>query len=414
MKIHPMVKSTCALAVMGALGSAVLAFPAAAQTLPISSAQRATANDVAQKGVPLSALADNAPDRYTVKTGDTLWAISTLYLKSPWRWPELWGMNLQEINNPHRIYPGQVLQLERGLDGARLRVVNDSGGAGGTAGGNMTTSDVAHISPRIRSTSLLAAPLPTIDAGAIEAFLAEPLIVDAAAFEQAPRIVSGREGRQVLTSGDRAYAIGPNNAPLLDDQPAEKRFRVYGAAKPLRHPDTQAILGYEASFEGTATLIKGETRSGSTDSDGKVKDLVAIAAAIDLTSTTTEVNMGDRLLPALPFQLQTYVPHAPASQTESRVVSIYGTAVTNAAQNQVVAISGGSADGVDVGTVFAIQKNGVRVTNSKVQQSGIEIRLPAERIGLLLVFRTFEHLSYGLILEISAGVSVGDRLVSPR
>jgi len=413
---HLMAKSTRALAILGALGSIsgalLLTAAASAQTLTVTSAERATANSVAHTGVPLAALATDAPDHYDVQAGDTLWAIAKLYLKSPWRWPELWGMNLQEVADPHRIYPGQTLVLERSDGRARLRIASNEP-SDSFGNGSATDTQTVRISPKIRSTSLLAAALPTLRSSAIEPFLAEPLIVDTTEFELAPQIVAGKQSRQVMSSGDRIYAVGPTNAPVLDDQRTEKHFRIYGTAVPLRHPDTNLILGYEASFEGTATLIKGERHSNATDADGKITTTI-IAASLDITASKGEINIGDRLLPELPFQIQTYTPHAPAHPIKSRVISVYGTAVTNAAQNQVVAISSGTLDGVDVGTVLAILKNGVPVPlDGSDKPKGLEIRLPDERIGLLMVFRTFSHLSYGLILEITDGVTVGDRLVSP-
>ena len=429
---HRMAKSTRALALLGALSTVSGAWllpwaTATAQTFPVTAAERATADSVAQAGVPLSALADNAPDHYVVQTGDTLWAISKLYLKTPWRWTELWGMNRADIANPHRIYPGQTLILVRGGERASLRMGNQGSdnaadGANANANDNPSTTDIVRLSPRTRSTSLLAGPLPALRSSAIEPFLAEPLIIEPNELEAAPQIVAGKLSRQVMSSDDRIYAIGPIGAPLLDEQPREKHFRIYGAAVPLRHPDTNEVLGYEASFEGTATLVKGEHHSTATDAEGKVTDTI-VAASLDITASKGEINLGDRLLPEIPFQIQTYTPHAPAQQIESRVVSVYGTAVTNAAQNQVVSIIGGTLDGIDVGTVLAILKNGVQVppngngngngNSGSNQNKNVQIMLPDERIGLLMVFRTFSHLSYGLILEITDGVTVGDRLVSP-
>ena len=407
MTTHLMAKSTRALLTLSALGGALVLTPAWSQQFPITPAQRATATQVAAKGVPLADLAPNAPDRYTIKSGDTLWAISHMYLKSPWRWPELWGMNLNDIQNPHRIYPGQVLILERGPNGATLRLRDGDGMSAmdGAPGGTV------RLSPHTRVSALNGGPLPTLNPAVIEPFLAEPLIVDVAEYENAPRIVAGRAGRLMLSSGDRAYAQGPTNAPILDDQQTLKKFRIYGTAKPLKSLDTGALLGYEAAYVGTATLAKGEERPVAMDEKGKPIESV-VAAAIDITSAKQEARIGNRLLPVQGLQIQTYAPHAPTAPVRSRIISVYGDAVANAAQNQVVAISSGANEGVDVGTVLAILKNGQELPK-RDGENGPTVRLPDERIGLLMVFRTFEHLSYGLILEIVDGVAVGDRLVSP-
>jgi nucleoid-associated protein YgaU len=405
MTIYLMAKSKVALAALAAFSSALLIPPAFAQDFPISGTQQATAKEVAQKGVPLSELAADAPERYTIKSGDTLWAISKLYLKSPWRWPELWGMNLDQIKNPHRIYPGQVLLLIRSNGRATLSLEGDS---------SLVPSDLptVRVSPRNRIEALADNALPTLRPSAIEPFLAEPIIVDAAEFAAAPRIVSAQEGRVLLTRGDRAYARGEAGSPLLDDQAKEKIFRVFRAAKPLKDPESAQVLGYEAVYAGKAKLMGNETTSEETDKDGKVTTAI-VPARIDIISAKEEIRVGDRLLPEPPRQVKAYTPHAPQGKVNGRIVSIYGSAVENAAQNQVVVINKGTLDGMDSGTVLVILKNGGRIVDKQDETRPL-LKLPDERNGLAMVFRTFERLSYALILEITDGVRVGDRLESPR
>jgi hypothetical protein len=406
MTIYLMAKSKVALAALATAG-ACLATPGWAQNFPITDAQQATAQVVAQKGVPLSALADNAPDSYTVKTGDTLWDISKLFLKSPWRWPELWGMNMEQIKNPHRIYPGQVLHLERNNGTATMRL-------GDGNGGTVMADDVntVRLSPRNRINQLNDSGLPTLKPSVIEPFLAEPIIIDAAAFAAAPRIVSAQEGRVLLTRGDRAYARGPSGEPLVDDGSKEKLFRVFRTATPLKDPDTGAVLGYEAVYAGRAKLQSSETTAEEVDADGKSSTAI-VPARIDIVSAKEEIRVGDRLLPEPPRQLSSYTPHAPQGPVNGRIVSVYGSAVENAAQNQVVVINKGTADGVDAGTVLAILKNGPRIIDKQDPTRPL-LKLPDERNGLAMVFRTFDRLSYALILDITDGVRVGDRLAPPR
>ena len=399
-----MAKSTVAmakLAALTALASAFVSAPAWSQNFPISAAQRQTANDVAQKGVPLNELATDAPDRYTIKSGDTLWAISGLFLKRAWRWPELWGMNLNDIRNPHRIYPGQVLVLERkdGLASLRLE-------------GEQSDSPTVRVSPRTRYELLSDSALPTIRSSIIEAFLAEPVIVDDAGLRAAPRIVAAIESRVLITQGDRAYARGPDGSPMLDDQPREKQFRVFRNATPLKDPTTGEVLGYEAHYVGKATLVRGEGTTEVENRDGS-KTMTLVPASIDITGAKEEIRVGDRLLPEPPRQIQTYTPQAPVGKVEGRIISVYGNAVVNAAQNQVVAINRGTVDGMEPGMVLAILKDGASVVD-RTDDSRTPMKLPDERNGLLMVFRSFERVSYALILEITDGVRVGDRLISPR
>ena len=404
MTTHLMAKSKLALAVVTALASAVVAAPAWAQNYPITTGQRATANEVAAKGVPLSELAANAPDSYTIKRGDTLWDISKLFLKSPWRWPELWGMNLNDIKNPHLIYPGQVLLLERKNGMASLRVANpvaDDSGIG-----------TIRVSPRTRFESLRDTALTALKSSDIEPFLAEPIVVDEATLNAAPRIVSAQESRVLLTRGDRAYARGPSGSPLMDDQAREKQYRVFRNATPLKDPGTGEILGYEAQYVGKASLVRGESTADIPEKDGTTSSAI-VPATIDIVAAKEEMRVGDRMLPEPPRQMQTYTPHAPGTALTGRIISVYGSAVVNAAQNQVVAINLGTNNGIETGHVMSIQKDGARVVD-KGDSTRPLMKLPDERNGLLMVFRTFERVSYALILDITDGVRVGDRLTVPR
>ncbi len=401
---HFMAKQHFALATLSlAATTALCAGTTLAQTYPVTAAQKASATQVAQKGVALADLAPNAPEQYTVKSGDTLWGISGLFLKTPWRWPELWGMNMTEIRNPHLIYPGQVLVLER-MDGrATLRVAGTNADADGL--------QTVKLTPRTRTESLADSALPTLRSSVIEAFLAEPIIVNESEFQNAPRIVSAQEGRVLLTRGDRAYARG-GDAPLLDDQPREKMFRVFRTATPLKDPGTGEVLGYEAIYAGKARMVRGESSAQVMGADGKEQPAI-VPATIDIIAAKEEIRVGDRLYPEPPRQVLSYTPRAPAGKVEGRIVSVFGSAVVNAAQNQVVVINRGKNDGMEPGVVLAILKDGPQLVDKQDATRPL-LKLPDERNGLLMVFRTFDRLSYALILEITDGVRVGDRLTSPR
>ena len=400
------IKTKLALGVVGVAAVTWLQSPVLAQNYPITPGQRATANQVAQTGVPLSELAANAPDSHTVKAGDTLWAISGLFLKSPWRWPELWGMNLNEIRNPHLIYPGQKLVLERKDGRATLRLA----GAGSTDGTPPT--ETIRVSPRTRYEILGSGPLPALKGHLIEPFLTEPIVVDETGLTSAPRIVATLDGRVLLTRGDRAYARGENGNPMLDAAGKQQEFRIFRNATPMKDPGTGEILGYEAQYVGKALLARGETTTEVTDKDGKTTSDIT-PATIDIVSAKEEMRVGDRLLPEPPRELVSYSPRAPAANVAGRIVSVYGSAVVNAAQNQVVAINLGNRDGIESGHVMAILKDGERMVD-KTDKARPMMKLPDERNGLLMVFRTFDRVSYALVLEITSGVRVGDRLVSPR
>ncbi|MBA2962963.1 LysM peptidoglycan-binding domain-containing protein [Ramlibacter sp. CGMCC 1.13660] len=387
------------------LAAALAAVPALAQNLPVTPGQRSTAEQVAQAGVPLSELAPNAPDSYTVKTGDTLWAISKVFLTSPWRWPELWGMNMQEVRNPHRIYPGQQLVLEKKDGRARLRL---------QAGTEAVPTEAVRVSPRVRIQALADAALPTLQPHLIEPFLAEPVIVDGGVLEASPRIVAGPENRVLLTRGDRVYARGSNGVQMTAraSGPAEE-FRIFRNAVPLRDPVTRAVLGYEAQYLGKAALLRGETVEAVPTSDGGARN-TPVPATLDIVSARSEMRVGDRLLPEPGRQLVSYVPRAPEAVVDGAVVSMYGDAVALAGQNSVVVINKGRAEGIESGHVLAILRRGASLVDRSQPGERTEIKLPNERNGLMMVFRPFEHLSYALILDSTEGVQIGDRVINPR
>jgi LysM repeat protein len=399
-RISKLTKTTVQLAVWG-LACAAFSTTAGAQFVT-TPAQKATAQQVAQSGVALSELSPSAPDSYTVKPRDTLWDISRLFLKSPWRWPELWGMNLQEIRNPHLIYPGQQLFLDKSNGRARLRMGSASGGSG----------DTIKVSPRVRSSTLADATIPTLPPNLIEPFLAEPLIVDELTLFSAPRIVATQD-RVLLARGDRAYARSQKEGDLSTAKGVSDKYRVFRNVTPLKDPNTGLVLGYEAQYVGDAELVRGESLKVGTDKDGKETQEI-VPATIDIVNSKEEMRVGDRLLPEPKREFRTYIPRAPEQVIQGgRIVSVYGSAVVNAAQNQVVVINRGKADGIENGYVMAILKDGATILD-RTTDAKDTIKLPDERNGLLMVFRTFDRLSYALVLQITDGVRVGDRLVNPR
>lgn len=402
---HPLRPTWLACALSIALLPSLLA-PATAQFVT-TPAQKETAQRVAQAGVPLDELSPNAPDQYTVKRGDTLWAISGVFLRRPWRWPELWGMNLNEIRNPHLIYPGQVLYLDKSSGRAVLRARASTGSDG---------LQTVKVSPRTRISNLADAAIPTLPAHLLEPFLAEPALVDATEFANAPRIVAGPESRVVFARGDRVYARSQNSADLKIGSGAPDAYRVYRNAVPLKDPNNGQVIAYEAQYLGNVEMIRPENTRQVTDKDGKTAKSEIIPATLDITASKEEMRAGDRLQVAPKREFATYVPRAPGKPIEgARVMSVYGSAVNNVGQNQVVSINRGASDGLEVGHVMAIQSDG-RTIMDRTGTAGKpeEIKLPDERNGLLMVFKTFDKVSYGLILNINDSVRVGDRLINPR
>ena len=369
-----------ASAITVALGVGLGSAWAAEPNFPITGQQRSTAQKVAQAGVPLSELADNAPDVYTVKSGDTLWDISRMYLKSPWRWPELWGLNMDQIRNPHLIYPGQILSLIK-VDGrAMLRV--------GQAGPDGTV----RLSPRVRSSDLAGDGIPSIPVHLIEPFLNEAVIFDSNQLAASPRIVGTQEGRVLLSRGDTAYVRG--------DLGNARNFRVFREPRPLKDPTTGEVLGYEAHYLGTAEF----SRKGSSADGEIVPDTFTVA------TVRQEMRVGDKLAPVPPREFLHYAPRAPQKPIAGQIVSIYGEGV-NAGQNQIVALNKGSQDGLESGHVLALWRDGVHIKDTT--DGGTRIKLPDERHGYLFVFRVFSRMSYALIVSVKDPVTRGDRFTQP-
>jgi hypothetical protein len=251
----------------------------------------------------------------------------------------------------------------------------------------------------------------------IEPFLAEPMIVDAQAFAVAPRIVAAQEGRVLLSRGDRAYARGDYSSntagkPLSDAKGQPVSYRVFRNTTPLKDPTTGAILGYEAQFVGRAELVRGESVQQVLNKDGKTTTEI-VPATIDIVAAKEEMRVGDRLVAEPERSSQSYVPRAPAVPVAGQIVSVYGSAVRFASANEVVVINRGSKDGMESGHVMAILKDGERLTD-RTDSAKTTIKLPNERNGLLMVFRTFDNLSYALVLQITDGVKVGDRIANPN
>jgi len=381
-------RAACAVSVGALLGPVMGVGNAAAATYPITEQQRSTAQQVAQAGVALSELAPNAPDSYTVKPRDTLWDISKIFLKSPWRWPELWGMNLEQIRNPHLIYPGQVLFLDKSGGRARLSVGQPVG----------TTGNTVKLSPRVRSESAGIGAIASIPFHLIEPFLNEAVIFQSNELESSPRIVAAQEGRVLLGRGDTAYVRG--------DLGTQREYRVFREPKPLRDPATNEVLGYEATYVGAAEYTRqGETRAGA---DGKN---VIVPATFVLTSIKQEAGVGDRLAPVPAREFSNYAPHAPQGQMAGQIASIYGEGFS-AGQNQIVALNKGARDGMERGHVLALWRDGAPAVD-KTDPTRPAIKLPDERHGLLFVFRVFDRMSYALILTVQDPVKPGDRFTQP-
>lgn len=305
-------------------------------------------------------LRNDSPDRYVVVPGDTLWSIASRFLKDPWRWPEVWGFNRQQVRNPHKIYPGDVIVLDRSRQGIRLRVTDED------TDGIKTVK----LSPRIRSEQFVTAAIPSIPAATIEPFLSQPLVIENDQLTKAPYILGPGEGRVALSTSDIGYVSG-----LPKDK--GNAWQIFRPGKALKDPDQKdLILGYEAIFLGNARA-----------------DVFADVSTITITRAKEEILKGDRLLPSPDIIFNNYAPHAPEFQIDGRIISVYG-GVTEVGKGAIVTLNKGEKDGLEMGHVLAIY----RKSQAKSLKGDI-VQLPDERTGLVFIFRVFDKISYALVVQ---------------
>ncbi len=324
------------------------------------------------------------PDEYTVKKGDTLWDISGTFLNSPWLWPEIWHVN-PHIENPHLIFPGDLIKLIY-LDGQpRLtleRTLKMVPGAAGSGGINGATK----LSPSIRVQQTEDA-ISAIPLDKIEVFLSRSRIVDAGELEAGPYMLAGQQQHVIVGAGDRAYARGSFDAQYSN-------YGIYRKGQVFKDPVTKELLGTHAQGIGTVSVAK-------IDND---------IATLDILRTFEEVRPGDSLLPSEDRSVDSvFFPSAPDVDVEALIIAVEG-GVTQVGKFNVVMINRGEREGLQVGNVLAIYKAGEVVTD---RVRGGKVALPDERAGLLMIFRTFEKMSFGLVLETDRALAVNDKVRNP-
>jgi hypothetical protein len=330
----------------------------------------------------------NAPDSHTVVRGDTLWDISGKFLQNPWCWPEVWGLNKEQIKNPHWIYPGQIVYFDRAT--GRLRLGTATGEAAPVNDKVVDSSGTVRLSPRLRIEGLGQEAIPAIASRDIEQFLSQPLVIENDELANTPRIVQADEGHVFLGKNEKAYVVGNLNGGTS--------FQVFHPGKALMDPETQKLIAYEAVYLGTVK-VQRESKAANE------------AHIVNVVSSKQEMGVGDRLLPVPPTPILNYVPHPPESPIDARIVSIYG-GVKQAGQHQVVSINRGKTHGIDIGTVLDLTHFGQTIADPADRKK--TIKLPDQKYGTLFIFRVFNNISYGLIMQVRDVVEVGDIAKSPE
>lgn len=367
--------------------------------------------------LPLNAqeveLTKNHPERHVVVKGDTLWGISGKFLKDPWQWPKVWQINRAEIRNPHLIYPGDVVVLDKSGKTPRLRLLHET----------------VNLNPHAVEEPLDKAAISTIPLSVINPFLHQPLVIEKDQLAQSPRILAAQDNRVVLSPDTRIYIKGINEGDPL-------KWHIYRPGENLVDPDTKEVLGIEANYLGDAKLVK-----------------YGDPASADIIKAKEEIFSKDRLVAMSDEVTTNFVPHAPESAIDGRIINVYG-GVAEGGPESIVTLNKGTDDGIEVGHVLAINRYGRIIKDPEYQASKEDsaklkelnfdvktatdgskvvnfekkpttnaegklilepgmVKLPDERIGLLMVFRVFNRVSYALVMQASQPVYELDSVSKP-
>lgn len=313
------------------------------------------------------------PERYTVVRGDTLWDISERFLRDAWRWPDVWQANTQ-IENPHLIYPGDILVLSFVNGKPVIRVERRS-------------SDLK-LSPKVRAEPLDLA-IPAIPIDAIAQFLTRPYVLEEGELDKAPYVVHFLDDHIIGGAGHQMYVRAIT-------EPESWKYEVVRPGKPYKDPKTDEILGYEALFVGNADL----QRTGDP-------------AKLLLTKTEIETIIGDRLLPIIEDEpLTNFQPRSPEKLIEGQIISVLN-GVSQIGQYNVVVLNRGSSDGLEPGHVLRVLQGGEEIRDIVHKRRGEKVKLPLEEAGVLMVFRTFDRVSFGLIMHATDALHVFDTVRTP-
>jgi len=337
---------------------------------------------------------EDAPDRHIVVKGDTLWDISAKFFKDPWKWPEIWALNRQDIKDPHWIYPGNVVYLDR--RSGTLSTTPPS--AESTLAGETTlaavpttvdapANDTEKFSPKVRVVGQNSEAIPAIPLNIIGSFLSRPLVVEEGALETAPKLVGTYEQRTLLSASDIAYA---------QNLPSDKgvQWQIYRPSVTFVDPDTDEALGQEVLYLGDATVEKFGDPS-----------------TMRITHAILEINKGDYFAQAASGYSANFLPHAPNTKIDAKIISIYG-GVEQAGQRAVITLNKGQRDGIEMGHVLGVYQKG-EVIKTKGWFTP-NVVLPDMRYGLVMVFRVFNKVSYALVMETKLPVQLLDRASTPE
>jgi hypothetical protein len=343
---------------------------------------------------------EGAPDRHVVVKGDTLWDISSTFFKDPWKWQQIWGLNKDTIKDPHWIYPGDVVLLDRSTGTLHIGEMNqqpvalDSNTMPSVISkdtlatkNSIPNSNVVKLSPHSREIASDHTSIPAIPLNAITPFLTKPLVVEEESLAIAPKLIGTYEHRTLLGTNDIAYV---NNLPV--DKGTQ--WQVFRPGQTFIDPDTKEILGHEVVYLGDATVEKFSSIS-----------------ELRINKVVSEIAKGDYFSQSTQAFTSSFEPHSPTGNIVTKIISISG-GVDQGGQNSIITINKGTRDGLENGHVLALYQKGEVLKGGSIFRSN-NISLPNVRYGLIFVFRTFQKVSYALVLQSRLPVQILDTAQTP-
>lgn len=394
-------ESTLAEAVAAQRGGAGAVRSSSGASRGSASGMAAPAASIATTRGTTVQLAEGAPTNYVVKKGDTLWAISAMYLRDPWLWPELWKLNPQ-IQNPHLIFPGD--QVSMTFEGGQAQLSVTRGGEvvattgeapapaaapapADAAGERESAPGAIRVSPKIRTTPLEDA-VTFLPIDVIRPFLTQTGILDPDIVEEGPYIFGSVDNRVLMGPNDRVYAR------RIPEQ--ETHFTIVRLGRPYEDPVTDQNLGYAAMYIG----------------EGQV-ELHGDPGIVRITSSKIEALKGDYLVTDnLGLPTESFQPRPPRVKVDGQIIDVVG-GVENIGTLQVVVLNKGTADGLQPGDVLLVLQNQGERRDAQGGLFGEDVVLPDARTGEVMVFRTYNRLSYALVMRAESEIRVGAKIRSP-
>jgi hypothetical protein len=339
------------------------------------------------------------PEIYIVQDGDTLWDISSVFLRDPWNWPEIWFKNPQ-IENPHLIFPGdqlaiiyiggaKMVQIVRRGDEGQITTTTGTGSTQQATDSSTGGITIVKLSPRIRSEGIDTS-IPSIPIDKIQHLLSRPRLFSKQELDDAAYVISSVDTHLINSVNDKLYVR------KLDTASGNGRYQIFRPSIPLYDPNTDELLGYQALYAGEAKLILGGD-----------------PATVQVTNSEREILRNDKVMPidTLNFE-RDFFPKPPATRVRGNLITLLD-AISMVGQYQTIAINLGARDGLGPGTILKIRRIGEVIPDKAEDDPKFTIKLPDQDVGMAMIIRSSEKLSYALVMSADQPIHISDYVESP-